>query len=769
MMTRAQLLFITSLFVSSWGFDVMALPEQFTIKVPRPDEVKGTITLELTRFSVRDPNHFEVYLDEQSYDNNKVPKGADKRNFKKMDLAQFPVRTYRGKVLEQPNSSVVASIWPGDDTMSAAIDEGKRVLWKVDDLPIIIDKAGKVSANVKAINDAAIQVANAQRSKGKKKKGKKQKPLVSISGKSPDWVPSFNQAPISLDNITFPKTIDRTKAHGWSLKPNTDNGVTRVQVAVDAEPEWLEKMANNSIEKGVAIAEHSVNVLDVSYVRDISMSHVITGYIQRSDTNLHKRASDTKTTWRTNGLGINPGSENYSKEKSIPFQQLVLAFVGGNPAAFASKAPLTGGNFAQVTLKPFDAGGMSHEISHNWGGRHFVYPRDSMSGGGPWFGPTTAQRMIHLKEDPQVGGKLPKVSHQVYNWNVHPYATPDLVRTANNQAVKINVLANDFDGNGDAIAIGQFDLKTAKGGVIKQISDQQLLYTPPKGFTGRDTFNYRVADHQFTNDTWVQIDVGSELLVHYDFEQLGNNGAEIQDISGSKLHGKLVNFTDANKITKGVSGSGLHFPWIMSQGQEDDDKARAFVDFDDVADPFNGDHSVSLWVKFAPEVIKSGMDSYVISNSSSTKSALIDGYTIYADTKEGQINFEVREQLSTTNDTDTMPLKQLSYQAAGGLRANTWYHLVLVIDRTTDTLSAYVNNKQLSEPQKLQPGSFIKGKPSGDKYISAGLGINTYKPKKFGPFAGVMDEVSIYNKSLSIVEISALYNLQALPSASPTK
>lgn len=745
-----------------WQFSALAaLPEQFTIKVPRPDGAdKGTVTLDLTRYSVRDSNSFGVFLDEQRYSQNKDPKGADKRNFSKQNLANFPVRSYRGRVLEQPNSTVILTIWPGNKTLSAAIDEGKRVLWKLDDLPIKISANGKVTTNLQASQPAQTT---------KKKKGKKQKPVASISGKSRDWLPNFDQAPISLTNIIYPKTIDRSQAHGWSLKPNISDGITRVQVAVDAEPEWLEKMAGGSIEKGLAIIEHSVNVLDVSYVRDIAMSHVLTGYIQRTDTNLHKRASDSKTTWRENGLGINPGSTGYSTEKSIPFQQLVMAFVGGNPAAFASQAPLTGGNFSQVTLKPFDAGGMSHEISHNWGGRHFVYPRDSMSGGGPWFGPTTAQRMIFLKEDPNVGGKLPKISNKAFGWNVHPYATPDLVRTASNQAVKINVLANDFDGNGDAIAIGQFDLKTAKGGVIKQINEQQLLYTPAQGFTGRDTFNYRVADHQFTNDTWVQIDVGSELLLHYDFEQLGNKGTEIQDVSGSALHGKLVNFTDANKITKGVSGSGLHFPWIMSQGQEDDDNARAFVNFDDVADPFNGDHSVSLWVKFAPEVIKSGMDSYVISNSSSTKSALIDGYTIYADTKEGQINFEVREQLSVSNDTDTMPLKQLGYQAAGGLRANTWYHLVLVIDRTTDKLSAYVNNKQLSETQKLQPGSFIKGKPSGDKYISAGLGINTYKPKKFGPFAGVMDEVNIYNKSLSIVEINALYNLQALPSTSPTK
>jgi len=734
-------------------FNSYALPEKFTVKVPRPDGVeKGMVTLELSRYSVRDPNSFEVFLDEQSYANNKDPKGADKRNFTKQDISKLPVRTYRGKVLEQPNSSVVAVVWPGDNTLSAAIDEGKRVLWNLNDLPINIDKNDKVTT---------LPIVKVEQ-KGRKKI----KPVSSLSGKSQDWIPSFNNLPTELKTISYPDDINRKSTHGWPLQPITFDGITRVQVAVDAEPEWLNKMANNSLEKGLAIIEHSVNVLDISYVRDVSMSHVLTGYIQRTDTNLHKRSSDSKTTWRENGLGINPGSRSYSPEKSIPFQQLIVAFVGGNPAAFASQSPLTGGNFSQVTLKPFDAGGMSHEISHNWGGRHFVYPRDSMSGGGPWFGPTTAQRMIFLKEDDKIGGGLPKVSNQSYNWNVHPYATPDMVRTPQDKPVLINVLANDFDGNGDVIGLASFDKKTLKGGTIKQVNNQQLLYTPPAGFTGRDTFNYNVADQSLTNDAWVQVDVGSELVLKYNFDTLGTSGEEIQDSSGSQLHGSLTNFKGLERLSQGISDKGLEFPWLMTKGKLTEDKARAFIDFDDVADPFDGDHSVSLWVKFAPQVISSELKTYLVSNSSSTKSALISGYTIYADTKAGTINFEVREQLDVDSIVDNPPLRQLTYQPENGLIAGKWYHLALVIDRKTDNMLAYVNNQSVADAVKLNPGSFIKGKPSGGKYMSAGLGINTYKPKKFGPFAGVMDEFAVYNKRLTSIDIDALFNLQPLPSTS---
>ena len=90
------------------------LPNHITIQVPRPDG-QGLVTMELDKYNVRDKNHCKFYLDQQSYTQAADPAGADPSNFREftLDETSFPVRTYRGYVPEEPNSQVIAVIWPG--------------------------------------------------------------------------------------------------------------------------------------------------------------------------------------------------------------------------------------------------------------------------------------------------------------------------------------------------------------------------------------------------------------------------------------------------------------------------------------------------------------------------------------------------------------------------------------------------------------------------------------------------------------------------------
>lgn len=719
----------------------LELPQTLTIEVPRPDGAsKGNVTLELTRFSIRDANFFEVYVDEQTYSSSAHSSGADIEHFSKIDTADLPVRTYRGTVKEQPNSAVVAIVWPGDNSISIMVSEGKRVLWTIDDLEIDISDPETVSVTSPTSSFAYLSKLNTL--------------------KSWDWVPSFNTTPTDLVSVSYAENLDRTIAHGWPLTPKVEEGIVQVQLAVDGEPEWFKNKAGSDLELALAIIEYNVNILDHVYVRDLSLSHVLTGYVQRSDTNLHKTSKDTIKTWTDNGLGLNPGSTNSAVGKSIPFQQLIWAYNENiNPNAYRSKKPLDGGNYAMVPLSKSNADGTSHEVGHNWGGSHFVYPRDSMSGGGPWFGPTTAQTMLFLKERYSVGLFLPKISKAQYAWNVHPYATPDLVRIDVNETTLVNVLGNDYDGNGDAIGIAKYDVVSKNGGRISQ-QGQQLKYIPKTGFQGRDSFSYLVTDGEFTNDAWVQIDVGGDLLLEYKFESLQS---QVKDTSGSNLNGNYVNFNGLQQLNTGIAGNGLEFPWLMTVNDANlpDDKSldsvRPFIDFGDVVDPMNGDHSVSMWVKFDSKSITSGMPVYLIANSSSVINTLVSGYTIYTDKNGGAIHFEVREQLSK-NSTAEQPLRKISYQPSGGLAADQWYQVTLVIDRSVDKVFAYVNGQAVSVGVDLTKDSYIKGKPAGGRYISAGMGVNTYKYRKYGPFAGVMDEVSIYARALSATEVTEAWN-----------
>ncbi len=83
-----------------------------------------------------------------------------------------------------------------------------------------------------------------------------------------------------------------------------------------------------------------------------------------------------------------------------------------------------------------------------------------------------------------------------------PAALPDTATTARGVATSIDVIANDTDPNGDPLFLLSFQGTTDQGGTVSRVdggtpddrSDDAVLYTPPAGFTGTDSFTYTVTD-----------------------------------------------------------------------------------------------------------------------------------------------------------------------------------------------------------------------------------------------------------------------------------
>lgn len=730
-----KLILFVLFFVSSEFMEAQQLPNQINIQIPGPRVADGMVTLNLTKYSVRDQSHCRYYVDEQSYSSGEAghPRGANPNNFteKTLNNTNYPVRTYRGYIAEEPNSQVIAVIWPGNTTMSVFVQEGIRYLWQVEDLPITLN----LSTGQASINLGAGQAAH---------------DFSEINRKSQDWVPTINNAPYpSPGNGSGPVT-NGGSPHGWKMVLS-GGGMLKMQVAYDVEPEWFAQRAGNNDQKAFAILEHATNALDIQFARDLGIQYRMTGVVRRVDTDLHQSsASDSRTTWRDNGLGDNPGSTGV-KPNSIPFQHLVFTGVNeGNPVAFESKKPLAGGNFTRVPVDSDDNSGLNHEISHTWGGKHFVYPRDIMSGGGSWFGPTTNQVHIYNKNDAGVSGGLPTASNTQYGWNVHPYSTPDLANTTPNTSVTIGVLLNDFDANGDPIRIATFDANTPQGGSVT-LNNGALIYTPSPNFKGRDQFNYTISDGTLFNTTWVQVDVNDgDLLMRYDFEQGGNI---LQDQTTANLDAESINFDGTT--TQGKVGNGWVFPKLPTADNDNDDSGRAFVSFGDVVDPFGIGHTASIWFNLdGYSVNDGGGDCHIISNSSTAINKLISGYNIFMDKDTKQINFEIAEQLSSNAPSDLGNLRSIIGPV---LSANQWYHVALVIDRGSNLAKGYLNGVLVGQAP-LEPGSIIKGKPEGDRYTSGALGICTYKPKKYTPFVGIMDEFKVYGRALTNQEIQQEYN-----------
>ena len=75
-----------------------------------------------------------------------------------------------------------------------------------------------------------------------------------------------------------------------------------------------------------------------------------------------------------------------------------------------------------------------------------------------------------------------------------PDAADDATATAANTAVTTgNVLANDDAGDGPA-TVTAFDNVSARGGTVVSNGNGTFTYTPAAGFTGADSFTYRITD-----------------------------------------------------------------------------------------------------------------------------------------------------------------------------------------------------------------------------------------------------------------------------------
>jgi hypothetical protein len=91
--------------------------------------------------------------------------------------------------------------------------------------------------------------------------------------------------------------------------------------------------------------------------------------------------------------------------------------------------------------------------------------------------------------------------------NYAPQGVSDKAGTVVGTPVIIDVLANDFDLDGDTLIIGTADTTSSLGGAITIDADNNLIYTPGTA-TGTDTFYYTAKDSVAeTASTFVSVSV----------------------------------------------------------------------------------------------------------------------------------------------------------------------------------------------------------------------------------------------------------------------
>jgi len=89
--------------------------------------------------------------------------------------------------------------------------------------------------------------------------------------------------------------------------------------------------------------------------------------------------------------------------------------------------------------------------------------------------------------------------------NQAPVAAPDSAQTQAGQPVRIEVLANDSDPDGDSQSIA--DIANPENGSATLANDGAITYTPNTGFAGVDHFTYDVTDGNLTSHAEVTVTV----------------------------------------------------------------------------------------------------------------------------------------------------------------------------------------------------------------------------------------------------------------------
>jgi hypothetical protein len=347
--------------------------------------------------------------------------------------------------------------------------------------------------------------------------------------------------------------------------------VRAAEVGIDAAyDEYV--AAGSSVDATVEIAEFSVMASNLSYLRDGALLHRLGKVVVRA----------SATTDPYEPLG---GDTGLLLPKVKDQWNSVIPVGATHDLALVAK-PGAGGGLAWVgaiaTSNRYSANGTDnngdfsvvwrHEAGHNWGSSHY-------EGGGKPEGPTIMSDNSLSRFSSSELAKI--ISHRnskigsldalgPYSFPLPPRASMDRAVFLNASPVAIDVLANDSDSNGDALTLLSFAAQSAQGGTLSRSvgtgpgGRDEVIYTPDPGFTtGTDSFSYRLQDATGRTGTgYVAVrPVGESLLPvdHWKLDEASGTAAanSVRSLNGTHQNGAVAGETGANIVTnRGVYFAG---------------------------------------------------------------------------------------------------------------------------------------------------------------------------------------------------------------------
>lgn len=472
-----------------------------------PAEPPGTLTvdvllagrparLDLRRHSLRSPGAFLRVVG---------PGGATH------DEPAPPVRTYRGVVRGAADGIVLASL--GRDGLEALIvqPDGRR-------LRLAPARVSGVDARAHSIRPEPAPAAFA------------------CGADDHEWLPDTGPVPRA----------------GQELVPRC---LVSAEIAFDADFEYYQAKGSSTANV-VAAVDAILNEVEYFYARDVQITYALTAYVVRTAPFYAPTSGGTlleqfRAEWNTNQAAVPRDMAHLMTGKPGSLIEFGgLAWVGVVCTGSQYGWSMDGANI------------VGHEVGHNWGAGHCHDPSPCNNMCGACFnvGPRT-RRIIEAFRDTRTC--LERVgSHAT---PLPPYTAPEGFAQRKDAVdflgpVRIDVLANDDDGNCQPLAIAGFDAVSERGGTVRvvpaavPVGGQELEYTlPATPFVGADQVTYLAGDGRRTSPGTVTVEL-APLEVAAWFPLDDGSGALAHDGSG---HGYGGTALGSPTWTGGVAGGAL--------------------------------------------------------------------------------------------------------------------------------------------------------------------------------------------------------------------
>ena len=665
----------------------MALPDNLALTVTNT-LTQQPVVFNLQRYNLRATNYqVRVY--------------TDATNFTTIPGNELPeVMAYRGRIPTDPGAMVVGSFDPSgrfiyvvtygcrevNTTKMDPYDTTNRVMW------------GGWGASVQTTNIPSAGYTYAYQTN---------MPL-----------------PITWSTNNYPAL---TTGYGGPPRLNNLQQVPaqRVRLIQDMSRECFVNKCGSNINYAIAMQESRVNEMDYIMARDFGICYQIVAICLRPYTDApftssgNSRLGDLRTYWQADPGWAGDHGENANAW--FDMAQGTMSLGGG-----VAYAP---GDFC-ITDPAFNGNVQGHETGHNWGAGDVTSQWDytgenkwhwSMTGSGYGYATEMVNRAIGIRRYGEYYKGAGYMEWVKYNSPVAPWATPDFATVQTNQPVTINVILNDHCANSNALSVVSFETNTPAGGLVTNLGNGQLRYTPPANFTGYDWFHYYVGEGTGLKSlTEAHVRVGNDaspLLAQWSFDQ--TNGAQLVEATGLGPVGTLTgsaSFT-SGKVA-GINGSGaLH----LDGGVSIQFPGRWF-------DPLNGSWTLSLWLK--PDATPS-VEQTLFTKADRRGAAGVwlamdaTSFYLYGAVFGGSTGFSVKATKTP------MP--------------GTWYHVVAQVDRGSNLARLWVNGVEYTgtaSTRSIPSGEFVFGEAP---------------PILGGNLLGALDEVRLFSRALTLSEVTALY------------